>query len=241
LGWFKNENTWKFVSWAFSKCSNQSYSTVYDNCEITLQPYECICGRNKSSAECFLTPKQFRGQLILLCNEGILKKGANSKANRYTSYVWVTERFSNNKGQLQGQIRANSGPTQGHNLEDKKIKTYKKDHPSIPSFEKKGSDDLNDDLFSKEEEKDKIHIFSGQYITTKKECHVYLSQQEIEDCIRAHGSKENMLNIIKQIVNWPGRLYVIKEWSKTIMNWKYKNTLADRIKENETIGKRAET
>jgi hypothetical protein len=234
MGWFKNENTWKFVSWAFAKCSNQSYTTVYDNCEITLQPYEFICGRNKSSAECFLTSKQFRGQLIMLCNEGILKKGANSKANRFTSYIWVVDRFSNNKGQLNGQQRANLGPTEGHNLEEKN-RRYKEDHRSFPSFQKKGGDGKIDDLFSKEENKNKIHVFSGKYYNGDP-CEVYLTQEELDRCIQSKGSIERVKDAINQLAMWPNRKYNIKEWEKTIITWNFKNVIGDRIADNEKLG-----
>lgn len=114
-GFFENENTWKFITWAFSKCSSQPYTIKYDNCDITLQPYEFICGRNKSSSECFLTPKEFRGQLISLSKMHLIKKGANSRANRFSSYIWLVESFSTSKGQPKGQpkgqLRANSRAT----------------------------------------------------------------------------------------------------------------------------------
>lgn len=112
-GWFKNENTWKFVVWAFSKCSSQEHVEIFDNNEILLAPYEFICGRKKSSSECFMSEKQFRGQLNLMINNRLIKKGANSRANRFSTYIWSTECFSVYKGQVQGQMRANSGPTQG--------------------------------------------------------------------------------------------------------------------------------
>ena len=123
-GWFKKEKTWKFVSWAFSKCSYEVRKIVHDGHELILQPFEFIAGRKTSSVECFLTEKEFRGQLICMESEGILKKTANSKANRFTCYIWVTDRFIENKGQQSGQQRANSGPTEGHNLDKRSINSY---------------------------------------------------------------------------------------------------------------------
>ena len=41
-GWFEDENTFKFVNWAFSKCSTQSRKVIYDNIEIILEPFEFI-------------------------------------------------------------------------------------------------------------------------------------------------------------------------------------------------------
>ena len=237
-GLFKNEKTWKFVTWAFAKCSNQAWTTEYDNCEITLEPYESICGRNKSSAECFLTPKEFRGQLNSLLKRQLLKKGANTKANRYSSYIWVVDRFSESKGQLngqpRGQPRANSGPQSRRREEEED----KRNHPSIPSFENEGSRDGKiDDLFSKEEDKNKIHVHSGAY-ANKTPFSVHLTKEQLDDCIKSRGSLERIKDIIDQVAGWQGRKYEIKDWYKTIKEWKFKNVVANRISENEEMGKR---
>ena len=109
-GWFDNENTFKFVTWAFSRCSTRSHKVVMQGKEIILAPFEFIAGRVSSSKECFLTEKQFRGQLFSLLDAGILKKTANSKANQYSCYIWVTTAFDKIQGQREGQRRANEGP-----------------------------------------------------------------------------------------------------------------------------------
>lgn len=239
-GLFKNEKTWKFVSWAFSKCSNQPRTIIYDNCEITLQPYEFICGRNSSSAECFLTPKEFRGQLDSLIKLGLTQKGANSKANRFSTYIWVTSKFSDNKGQLAGQLtgqhRANSGP-QSICIED--INDIEDHHPSIPSFENEKDDELIDDLFSKKENKSKILIHEGRY--PKGDLYkVYLTQEELDECLKSRGSLERIKEIIDQVAKWPGRNFEIRDWFKTIKEWKFKNAIANRTSENEELGKKIE-
>jgi len=118
-GWFDNENTFKFVNWAFARCSTQAHKVVVDSKEITLAPFEFIAGRLTSPKECFLTEKQFRGQLNSLLDADLLKKGANSRANRFTTYIWVTERFCRIEGQQKGRLRANKGPTKGHNQEQR--------------------------------------------------------------------------------------------------------------------------
>ena len=232
-GLFKNEKTWKFVSWAFAKCSNQPWTTTYDNCEITLQPYEFICGRNTSSAECFLTPKEFRGQLDSLLKRGLIQKGANSKANRFSSYIWVTDKFSDNKGQPQGQVRGQHGANSGPQSRRREDQEDKRNHPSIPS----GRENLNDDLFSKEDIKNKIHVHSGRYHNGDP-YNVYLTQQDLDECLKCRGSLDRIKDIINQIAAWPGRKYEIKDWFKTIKDWKFKNVVANRTAENEELGKK---
>jgi hypothetical protein len=229
-GWFDNENTFKFVNWAFARCSTQAHKVVVGSKEITLAPFEFIAGRLTSPKECFLTEKQFRGQLNSLLDADLLKKGANSRANRFTTYIWVTERFCRIEGQQKGQQRANRGPTKGHDQEDQKIRS-KEDHPSIPSFKKQGKKNgLIDDLFSKEEQKEKIHVHLACYLT----------KDELDECIKIRGSLERVKDVIAQVVNWPGRKHEIKDWPKTIKDWKFKNVVADRAAENEKLGKTIE-
>lgn len=141
-GWFPLDNPERyfknmtFLQWAFSKCSTIPHKVFHDHKEILLEPFEFICGRNKSSNECGLTEKEFRGQLKNHINAGTLKKGANSVANRFTCYIWVTEHFSVFKGQLMGQPRANRGPTEGPQTrtETKETKDIKETFPCPDSF-----------------------------------------------------------------------------------------------------------
>lgn len=234
-GWFDNENTWKYVTWAFSKCQTQSHKTVIEGKEITLAPYEFISGRLSSPKECFLTENTFRNQQKVLLKAGFLKKTPNSKTNHYTCYIWVTERFNKNDNQQNNQPRTNHAPTINHKSEDKK-RRYTESHPSIPSSEKKGRDEKIDDLFSKEENKNKIHIYSGKYHNDNV-LHVHLSQQELDECLKVRGTMDQIKNVIEVVANWKQRKYEIKDWFKTIMTWNYRNTVADRSLENEKLGK----
>lgn len=102
-----------FITWAFSKCSTESRIIYHDNCKLILEPYEFICGRHSLSEELCMTEKEIRGQLEGQLKSGNLKKGANSRANRFSTYIWVTSQFEKHKGQLEGQPRANRGPTEG--------------------------------------------------------------------------------------------------------------------------------
>ena len=130
------------------------------------------------------------------------------------------------------------------NQEREEREERKKNHPPTPSFQKNGDgrlndDRLNDDLFSKEEEKEKIHVHSGKY-NNGKAFSVYLTQKELDDCIKSRGSIERIRDVIDQVANWPGREYEIKDWLKTILKWKFKNVVGDRTAENEKTGKNIE-
>jgi hypothetical protein len=215
MGWFDNENTLKFVTWAFSKCSTESHKIIMDGKEIILEPFEFVCGRRKNSNDCFLSQKEFRGQLFSMVEAGLLKKGANSRANRFSTYIWVTDRFSKQEGQLKGQQRAHLGPTKGHNQDDKKIRY--KDHQSPTPL---NSFDLIDDSFSK-----KIHVCRE----------VYLTQNEINECLKVWNSLEIVEQIICQAQDWKGRKNEIKDWVTTIKNWKFTNSTSKRISEHEVF------
>lgn len=129
-GWIdpKKKNYFKclsFITWSFRKCQAVERLMVFDSHQMILKPFEFICGREKNSSECGLTEKEFRGQINIYLNAGILEKTANSRANRFNSYRWVTESFSETQGQLEGQLRANQGPTEGHKEEHQEQKKEK--------------------------------------------------------------------------------------------------------------------
>lgn len=108
---YNNAKMILFVTWAFSKCSTTSRTITIDNTQVMLGPFEFIAGRTTSPKECLLTEKEFRGQIKTLINDKLLIKGANSRANRFTTYIWVTSAFSINEGQLKGQLKSIKGPT----------------------------------------------------------------------------------------------------------------------------------
>ena len=113
-GWFESENTFKFVTWAFSKCQHITHKEVHDGKELTLAPYEFIAGRNSSGESSFLTPDEFRTQLKLMSNAGLLKKSPNSVPNRFTCYIWSIDRFPKLDPQLNPRLVPNSSPTDPH-------------------------------------------------------------------------------------------------------------------------------
>jgi len=231
-GWFKNENTWKFVMWAFSRCQNVPRKIVICGTEIILEPYEFIAGRLTSSVECFLTEKEFRGQLNFMIRGGILKKGANSRANRFSTYIWVMSHFSNGKGQLEGRPRANRGPTEGHESSDYLL--VEDDHQSSPTPSRKTRNGLIDDFSSKKEaEKEEEETYSYLECT--------LTKTELEKCIHVRGSLEKVQNVIEECCTWKGRKYKINQWCKSICEWNSSGTKSSNNKENEAYGETLES
>ncbi len=110
----------KFVHWSFAKCQIIPHIEIKFGREIHLAAYEFIAGRLTSSQECFLTENIFRNQLILLERGGLLKKSTNSLTNKYTCYIWLTERFSPCINQQNNQRSTNSQPTVNHKVIYKK-------------------------------------------------------------------------------------------------------------------------
>jgi hypothetical protein len=233
VGWFKNENTFKFVTWAFSRCSTQSRKIVINGKEFILQPYEFIAGRLSSPNECFLTENKFRNQLISMQKAGLLKKSTNKITNHFTCYIWVTEAFSEIDNQQNNQPTTNRPPTDHHNPEDKKNRSKEEDHPSIPSFEKKGRDGLNDDLFSKDEKM--VLVYQDQ-----ENGQVFLSEKDLKLCIEVKGSLENVKDSIEKIQKNPGRKKTITNWVSTLKTWKFSNKVHVSIEQNEALGKKIE-
>ena len=106
-----------FLTWAFSRCNRHPHTIVLESKEITLQPFEFVCGREKSSIECGLTPGQFRNQQISYQKAGLLKKTTNSLTNHYSCYIWLTGQFTKDNNQQNNQPTTNQQPTNNHKLD----------------------------------------------------------------------------------------------------------------------------
>ena len=235
-GWLPQDNDskffkmMKFLHWSFKKCSSGSKRVPFDGKMIELGPYEFIYGRTKSAEECGLTVEELRHQLKIHLNAKFIEKAPSSTPTRFTVYRWITDSFTENNPQLNPQLNP-------HKSDDRKKKRDKEDHPSIPSFENEGNQDGKiDDLFSKEENKNKIHVFSGKY-HNENPLHIYLTQEQYDECLKVRGSKDQIIKVIEVVANWKQRKYEIKDWFKTIMTWNYRNTIADKTIDNEKLGK----
>ena len=85
-----------------------------------------------------------------------------------------------------------------------------------------------DDSFSKEEEK--IHIYKN----------VYLTELQLDECIKIKGSKDEVFDKIQKIVDHPKRIHEIKDWINTLKIWKFPNAIKKNTQNNEQIGKEIE-
>jgi len=135
-GWFNSEHMFKYVHWAFSRCSTQSQIVILAGREVRLAPYEFVSGRLSSSKECFLSENVFRNQQKTMLDAGLLKKSTNSLTNQYSCYIWVTDRFIKKNNQQNNQQITNDQPTTNHVI-DTKIQIYKEQQPQTPSFNPK--------------------------------------------------------------------------------------------------------
>lgn len=218
-GWFGTPNSVLFLTWAFSKCSIEKRIVVHDCKEITLQPYEFITGRGKSSADSLLTEDAFRHQLKSFINAGLLKKTPNSTPNRFTCYVWVTERFSKPNPQLNTQLTPNSPPTE-HPQSRRKKRISKESHPPTPSG---SGDGMSDDFSSNnEKEEEKTEVYQG----------IFLTKPELDACVKIKGDIEKVKHAIEYIQTSKRRKHDISDWPNALAKWKIENKLQTRVEDN---------
>ncbi len=237
-GWYNSQNSILFLTWAFSKCSLDKRSIVHDSKEIILQPFEFITGRSKSAAECLLSEDAFKHQLKIMQKAGLLKKTPNSTPNRFTCYIWLTERFLKHNTQLNTQLTPNSHPTERPQSRIKNLRS-KEDHHPYPSSSKASKrddgDGLDDSLSKKEEEK--IEVYKGR----GAEQGIFLTQQDLDTCIEIKdGSIEDVKIAMEYILNHVGRKTIISSWPNAMRKWDVPKYFAPKIKENEEMGKRYE-
>lgn len=223
-GWFKSENSWKFISWAFSKCSREKRTIVLDGKQITLEPFEFVTGRYKSSIECFMTESSFRNQLNAMSKAGFLKKTTNSTTNRFTCYVWIIQSLTNNNNPATTDSTTNKRPTHSRlydHKSDNKNDRYKENHHPYPS-----SSGLTDD-FSFDQEKG-----SGQ--DTVEVEGAKMSKKELEECISIKGTLDEVHRAVRYILNHPGKKSTIKSWPNAMKTWSIPKFVQSVVKENES-------
>ncbi len=127
-GWFKCDNTLKFVTWAFSRCSTRQREISHDGKRIILLPFQFIFGRLICSTETNMSEGEVRNQQLLMESAGYLKKATNKTPNRFTIYEWTTSAFTQNNNQVNNQVTTNKQPTNNHNLE---VRYKKEEEESI--------------------------------------------------------------------------------------------------------------
>ena len=76
----------------------------------------------------------------------------------------------------------------------------------------------------------KIEIIPGKFLT----------QQQLDDCIKFWGSRTTVEDVVREIFNnWDGRQYEIRNLAKTVLTWNRskKTKLKTQIADNESYGK----
>lgn len=205
-GWFANENAWKFITWAFSKCQNVPNKVFHDGKELTLSPFEFITGRDKSSKECFLSEEAFRHQLRTLLKSGFLEKTPNSAPNRFTCYKWVTTRFLKPNPQLNHQLTPNSPPTEPP--QDKNKKDISNDISNEEEARRAARPHLKDSL-SFNFEKMEFEGIGEKDIAEWKTIYPHIDLQveilKATNWLKSNPSKSNKKNWRKYLTGWLGR------------------------------------
>lgn len=134
-----------------------------------------------------------------------------------TVYDINPECANQQKGDRNGDRGATEGRPRGDEQEGRR--RNKKDHPSIPSF---GSDRMSDDFSSKAE------IVPG----------IWLSQADIDTCIKLKGSIENVREAIEFIQASKSRKHPIADWPNALSKWKIERKSASRIEENIALAEK---
>lgn len=216
---FKNPNTILFVNWAFSKCSTETRTIEHDHKIITLEPFEFITGRGKSSAECLLTEDAFKHQLNTLLKLGFLKKSANSTPNRFSSYIWVTERFSNSNANSTPNRAPTERPTERPQSRYK-IKDNKKEnhHPKVSSSNISANPkvlNLTDDLFFDSEDKEQTFDEQTSFL---EEIESLANEISIDEVIKAKLQQHQVKEVKAKPISKSKRDDEIEVYPKVFMS-----------------------
>lgn len=118
-GWFQSDNTFKFVTWGFARCSTETREIMFDGKKIILKPFQFIFGRLKCSTETNMSEREVRTQQKHMEDSGFIKKSTNKTPSRFTIYEWVLSSFSESKDQVKDQVETKYRPSSDHNQEDK--------------------------------------------------------------------------------------------------------------------------
>ena len=116
-GWFKSDNTLKFVTWAFSRCSSSTHEIYFDGKNILLQPFQFIFGCYKCSLETNMSEDEVRTQVKNMKMAGYLKKAPNKTPKRFTIFEWTTTAFTQINPQVNPQQTPKCPPSNPHNLD----------------------------------------------------------------------------------------------------------------------------
>ncbi len=213
-GWFDNEHTFKFVTWAFSRCHIRPHVELIYGKEINLAPYEFLASRLSSPQECFLSENIFRNQLISMQKANLLKKTTNCLTNKYTCYIWLTDSFckmNNQQNNQQGRKKiTNRQPTPLYKSESeeniaiiaKKEASKKKEKIASSPFSPKSP------LFQKEKKNEDIEVIQAFYEAKGLE----FTSKDLELWLKKYGS-DYLTGTIQLLLK---RQTKPSNWTKTV-------------------------
>ena len=240
-GLIKNLKNLAFITWCFSRCSNEPHIWDHGGILVNLLPLQFVFGRKICSEETGLTEDEVRTQQNRWENLKMLKKAPNKTPNKFTIYEWSWEVFSEKIPQENHQLTPNRPPTDPHN-QDQDQRSKKNHHLDIPIVNPIRDDDLMIDDFSLAD-----HLEAGADLPTKRpKIHIYgdihLTPKQLDECLKVKKDIETIRLIVHQVVNWKGRCKPIKDWVTTIIGWNTNNTneVAERAKTNAVLGKKLE-
>lgn len=176
----------------------------------------------------------------------------------------------NQQNNQQNNQQTTKRPPRDHHNQEYKIYRSKEDHHPYPSSKilPFGDDDqkdgLTDDFSSKnkkQEQQSKLSTNPEQVpistqspqVPTQHNIYykpqvpkievytgVFLTQEELDECLAIKGSLEAVKTAIEHILRSPGRKCKIYNWPATLSTWQIKSTIKPRAREHEEMGLRLE-
>jgi len=150
---------------------------------------------------------------------------AGTKVKLLSSDVWDINFHMGNERGNECPTNAQRMPNDKQERRRRKKKNEKESHPSIPSDRDEVDDD--DDLSSKEKEKGKEEKEATEIVPG-----VFLTEQELEACVKIKGNVERVIEAINFIQSSKKRKHPISDWPNALSRWKIENKPRFNVENN---------
>jgi hypothetical protein len=186
---------------------------------------QCHIGNHKAYG---LTEREYRTAKDILCKRSLIKiietcRTRKKSTTGTTTWGTLVELLNSKVWDINpnsSDDRNDDRATTERRQTKKNKKEKKEDHPPTPSFSKSSrpgdGKGLIDDFFSK------IEVCPG----------IFLSQQELDDCVKIKGSIEKVKEAIAFIQASKRRRHEILDWPNALAKWKIANKASLRIEES---------
>ncbi len=189
--------------WTFYKLTEQEYRTAK---RILVERQHLKIIETNRTRKKSTTGTTTASTLVQLCSTTVYDINYEDINDRINDRATTDQRLPNDK---QERIR--------------KKKKEKESHPSIPSFE---SDEPNRDDGGMTDdfsfEKEKIEIVKG----------VFISQADLDSCMKIKGSLEKVKHAIEFIQGSKKRKHPIGDWPNALSKWKIENKTKNKVQEH---------